>query len=275
MCTNRAKQMIKYINQQWTNFTFNYMRAYGKHCASCCMDKASNKLYHLEYKQGKNLYDYKFHDCIIICDDCNDKLHTVEPKEDWILIKIEDLAYTNGCCQKIKDTGKVCNQKIKTLYHVYHPAHGYKVVGSSCIEMLNSDDKQRVKVINSAILEINKIASKDWIFKKALQTTNDIVFANKDCYYIEIVKNKKQLVANNKFESYNQTFFIKLFKQGDKFCMQIAKNYYQNNFIQKNILANSFEDAKKIAALYLLDHVNKDNPETSIYYSELLKNNSL
>jgi hypothetical protein len=262
MCTHQNTIKTKYVNSKFSLFSNNYMRKYGKHCSKCCSDDLSNKLYVLDYQSEKPLYEYDYSQCVILCDECSTiTANSIEPSTNWILVKIEELDTMNSRCQKHKDNGNICNERVKKEYHVFNPLCGYKVVGSSCIGLLNEEDIKQVRAIEKLYKLISKHLSAPWLnrnytFNSAwLDYKDNQGLYNGPCSYFEISRQIIKLDARKKITKGMQTFFVKVFDDKGTFGIQLARNHYGLNFLEKRVVVNNLQAAKELACILLEMHI--------------------
>ena len=117
------------------------------------------QVHHEIYIIGKAPWDYPPSDCRTLCKGCHARSHNlIEPDRGWTLISIDDLGGLDGVCER-----QGCGTEIRYEHLTYHPAWGYKIVGSTCIEHLTQKDR----LISSNTLKIFRNISKyihstDW-----------------------------------------------------------------------------------------------------------------
>ena len=128
-----------YRNNQWYNFAKIIKNRDNNQCQNCFRseDEVILQVHHNMYYENKKPWEYTISDCTTLCKGCHAREHNlIEPSYGWILISIDDLGNLDGLCER-----KNCNTSIRYEHLAYHPQWGYKIIGSSCIEFLTSEDK--------------------------------------------------------------------------------------------------------------------------------------
>lgn len=128
-----------YFNKDWMQFSAKVQKRDGYKCLKCgkSWKEVVLQTHHKIYKRGLKLWDYSLSDCITLCRGCHAQHHgIIEPQDGWELISIEDLGGMFGTCEK-----KGCGKDIRFEHVIYHPNWGYKVVGSTCVEVLTQEDQ--------------------------------------------------------------------------------------------------------------------------------------
>jgi hypothetical protein len=128
-----------YKNQKWFDFSEQVKKRDGYKCLKCSRsnDETSLQVHHTIYKQNLESWQYNLSDCITLCKGCHAEHHKIiEPQFGWSLIEINDLEEQDGICER-----QNCGHSIRYEHLVYHPEVGYKIVGSSCVELLTREDK--------------------------------------------------------------------------------------------------------------------------------------
>lgn len=128
-----------YVNEKWLEFS-NKVKARDEYsCLQCGRDEPEVMLqvHHELYIEGKPPWAYSLSDCRTLCRGCHARAHNlVEPARGWTLIAVEDLGGLDGVCER-----QGCGNEIRYAHITYHPAWGYKTVGSTCIEHLTQEDR--------------------------------------------------------------------------------------------------------------------------------------
>ena len=150
-----------YVNEKWLEFSGKVKRRDEYRCLQCGRSEPEVVLqvHHEIYIKGKAPWDYPLSDCRTLCKGCHVRSHNlIEPDRGWTLISIDDLGGLDGVCER-----QGCGTEIRYEHLTYHPAWGYKIVGSTCIEHLTQEDR----LISSNVVKIFKNISKyihgtDW-----------------------------------------------------------------------------------------------------------------
>jgi len=143
-----------FINSKWALFCQRVKQRDGHVCLRCGRGEPEVVLqvHHEIYREGKPPWDYALSDCRTLCKGCHAREHgLLEPDHGWRLIAIEDLNGPYGVCER-----RGCGHEIRYAHYAYHPACGYKILGSTCIEHLTREDQ----LLSSRVLKSYKNISK-------------------------------------------------------------------------------------------------------------------
>lgn len=128
-----------YTNAKWYEFANRVKERDSCVCIKCLRNQSEVilQVHHKIYISKLEPWEYALSDCITLCKGCHAREHAIiEPNKGWILISVIDLGAPDGICER-----KGCGTEIRYEHEVYHPAWGYKIVGSSCIDFLTKEDK--------------------------------------------------------------------------------------------------------------------------------------
>ncbi len=128
-----------YINDKWRLFSDKVKRRDGFRCLQCGRgpDEVTLQVHHEHYIEGRAPWDYALSDCRTLCKGCHAREHgQIEPDRGWTLLEIVDLGSLDGVCERHN-----CGNPIRYAHLTYHPAWGYKTVGSTCIEHLTRNEQ--------------------------------------------------------------------------------------------------------------------------------------
>ena len=128
-----------YVNEKWLEFSNRVKWRDECKCLQCGRGEPEVVLqvHHVVYLEGKPPWEYALSDCRTLCKGCHARAHNlVEPARGWTLVAIEDLGGLDGVCER-----RGCGKEIRYAHITYHPAWGYKTVGSTCIEHLTRQDR--------------------------------------------------------------------------------------------------------------------------------------
>lgn len=128
-----------YRNLEWFVFSEVVKSRDNYQCQNCSRNNKEVilQVHHHIYYEGKKPWEYAISDCITLCKGCHAREHgLIEPQYGWTLISIDDLGDLSGICERVN-----CNTPIRYEHLAYHPQWGYKIIGSSCIEFLTTEDK--------------------------------------------------------------------------------------------------------------------------------------
>jgi len=128
-----------YVNDKWQAFAERVKGRDGYRCLRCGRGEPDVVLqvHHEIYVEGRPPWDYPLSDCRTLCKGCHARGHgRIEPDSGWTLIVIEDLGGLDGVCER-----HGCGNEIRYAHLTYHPAWGYKVVGSTCVGHLTRKDR--------------------------------------------------------------------------------------------------------------------------------------
>ncbi len=128
-----------YVNEKWRQFSNRVKGRDGFRCLQCGRSEPEVVLqvHHDIYLEGKPPWEYLLSDCLTLCRGCHAREHDlIEPARGWTLIAIEDLGGLDGVCER-----RGCGHEIRYAHVTYHPAWGYKTVGSTCIQHLTQKDR--------------------------------------------------------------------------------------------------------------------------------------
>lgn len=129
-----------YVNSKWEAFCQRVIHRDKGLCLQCGRGEPEVVLqvHHEVYHDGRAPWDYPLSDCRTLCKGCHAREHgLIEPDRGWRLVAIEDLGGPYAICER-----HGCGHEIRYAYYTYHPAWGYKLVGSTCIEHLTQADRQ-------------------------------------------------------------------------------------------------------------------------------------
>lgn len=240
-----------YSNENWLEFSNKVQSRDGYKCLKCGRKKGEAVLqaHHKLYRPGLKLWDYPPSDCITLCKGCHAQIHgIIEPSSGWILVSIDDLGGDYGTCEK---TG--CNNDIRYEHLIYHPEWGYKVVGSTCVEFLTSEDQYLSHEVVKVYKKISDFITKsEWkvgysknhkkyYFTKFSHHQINIYPLN-NCYlYIIGIKEKgvKWLNYQEPIYAYNKTL-----PQVKELGFIVLKGTITDNIEEKNILRNIYKNTR-------------------------------
>jgi hypothetical protein len=152
-----------YYNENWYDFSNKVKRRDGYKCLKCGRSEPDVVLqtHYKLYRSGLEPWDYALSECLTLCKGCHARVHgLIEPETGWTLISIEDLGDLYGICER-----KGCGNEIRYEHVTYHPAWGYKTVGSTCVEHLTREDQY----LSEEVLKL---------FKKIADFVNDSTWNN-------------------------------------------------------------------------------------------------
>ncbi|OQX03667.1 MAG: hypothetical protein BWK73_38775 [Thiothrix lacustris] len=126
-------------NQKWFEFADKVKQRDGFVCSNC--GKGGNgitlQVHHDSYVIGRMPWEYPVSACHTLCSGCHAREHgIIQPDSGWTLIEINDTGGLNSHCER-----QGCRQEIRYEHVAYHPAWGYMVAGSECINHLTIEDK--------------------------------------------------------------------------------------------------------------------------------------
>lgn len=139
-----------FVNDKWHDFSARVKRRDGHRCLRCSRgaDEVVLQVHHERYIEGKAPWEYALSDCRTLCKGCHAREHQlIEPDSGWTLLAITDLGSPDGVCERHN-----CGNTIRYAHETYHPAWGYKIVGSTCIQHLTKKDQLR----SSRIVQLYK-----------------------------------------------------------------------------------------------------------------------
>lgn len=184
-----------YYNNQWYEFSKSIHHRDNYKCLKC--GRGANEVvlqtHHKIYKPNLKPWEYAKSDCLTLCKGCHAREHNlIEPTSGWILISIDDLGGLDGVCEKIG-----CGNEIRYEHLTYHPKWGYKIVGSTCVEYLTSDDQFLSKKVLAFFNQVSNFVSKyTWEESKTKKGVkfiytnykkNEIrIYGNYDLYAVQI-----------------------------------------------------------------------------------------
>ena len=150
-----------YTNKKWYDFSARVKQRDGYKCLRCERTESDVVLqvHHEIYIKDRPPWEYSLSDCRTLCKGCHAKEHKlIEPDRGWSLILIEDLGGRDGICER-----RNCGNEIRYAHVTYHPAWGYKVVGSTCVAHLTQKDR----LLSGHVIKVYKNISKfvhesDW-----------------------------------------------------------------------------------------------------------------
>ncbi len=128
-----------FVNDKWRAFAERVKARDGHRCMQCGRgpDEVVLQVHHERYIDGRAPWEYPLSDCRTLCKGCHAREHgQVEPDRGWTLLEIVDLGSPEGVCER-----RGCGSPIRYAHHTYHPAWGYKLVGSTCIQHLTRKDQ--------------------------------------------------------------------------------------------------------------------------------------
>ena len=128
-----------FINDKWRLFAERVKQRDGHRCLRCGRGPhdAVLQVHHERYFDGKPPWEYALSDCRTLCKGCHAREHgRIEPDRGWTLLSITDLGSLDGVCERHN-----CGNMIRYAHETYHPAWGYKIVGSTCIQLLTREDR--------------------------------------------------------------------------------------------------------------------------------------
>lgn len=139
-----------FVNDKWRDFSAKVKRRDGHRCLRCSRgaDEVVLQVHHERYIEGKAPWEYALSDCRTLCKGCHAREHQlIEPDSGWTLLAITDLGGLEGICER-----NHCGNTIRYAHQTYHPAAGYKIVGSTCIEHLTREDQ----LLSSSVVRLYK-----------------------------------------------------------------------------------------------------------------------
>ncbi len=128
-----------FINDKWRIFAEKVKRRDGYRCLRCGREthEVVLQVHHERYFEGKAPWEYALSDCLTLCQGCHAREHgQIEPDHGWTLLAITDLGSLDRVCER-----RNCGSMIRYAHETYHPAWGYKVVGSTCVQHLTSKER--------------------------------------------------------------------------------------------------------------------------------------
>ncbi len=231
-----------YYNDNWFEFSEIVQRRDGYRCLKCGRKKGEVVLqtHHKLYKHGLEVWEYPLSDCITLCKGCHSQQHGItEPSDGWTLIAIDDLGGPYGKCEK-----KGCGTEIRYEHLIYHPNCGYKVVGSSCVEILTREDQY----LSQEVLKVFKKIS-DFIQNSYWR----VGYTRKNEKYYFTTYSHHQIRIYGKVDLYSYQIVLK--KKGVKW-------FEFGGFIKaKN---KTFEQVKELGYIVLKGTITDDEEEKII-----------
>lgn len=196
--------------------------------------------HHKIYKHGLEAWEYPLSDCISLCKGCHSQEHgIVEPTDGWTLISVDDLGGLDGICEK-----KGCGNEIRYEHQIYHPNWGYKIVGSTCVEYLTSEDRY----LSTEVVKIFKKIS-DFVENSDLEigfTKND-----KKYYFTTHLHHQIRIYGKENFYSYQ----IAIKEKGEKW-FEFGKFLSAKN--------KTFEQVKELGYIVFKGTITDKNDEKEI-----------
>lgn len=237
------KRSIKlWRNKKWYEFSDKVKARDGFKCLQCGRGDSEVVLqvHHEIYIKDKPPWEYSLSDCRTLCKGCHAKEHRlIEPSRGWTLLLIEDLKDASGVCER-----KNCASPIRYQHLTYHPAWGYKIVGSTCIEYLTQKDI----LLSSHVIESYKNISK---------------FVHTSDWQAGFTKKGKKYISS-KYKHH----LIRIYGEDNKYSFQIVlkekgKRWYN---YQDIINANnkSLVEVKELSYIVLKGTISNDEKEKSL-----------
>lgn len=240
-----------YYNDSWISFSDAVQRRDNYRCVKCGRKKGEIVLqtHHKEYKKGFEPWEYPLSDCISLCKGCHAKEHNlIEPSDGWTLISIDDLGGLYGVCEK-----KGCGNEIRYEHLIYHPAWGYKTVGSTCVEYLTQEDQYlSVEIIKTFRKISDFVKSSAWEIgmtkkgKKYFHTTYSHhqirIYGDVNFYSFQIAlkqKGQKWFNFGDFIKTKNKTL-----EQVKELGYIVLKGTITENYEEKEILRNIYKKIK-------------------------------
>jgi hypothetical protein len=253
-----TKQEIKfYKHEDWIKYSESVKARDHYTCLNCSRtsDEVVLQVHHTYYTPGVKPWDYPLDACETLCKGCHAREHKlIEPNDEWILISIEDLGSQHGNCQKIG-----CGQSIRYEFHIYHPQWGYKIVGSTCIDYLSSDQQLKAGYLLNYYIALNTFLS-DKIECITTEKTQRFLFYQQSFKYnlINIYKT-----------SYGYAF---------KILLRIGKKKYKHKELVEIKINCSLEKARALSFLTLQASLEEDKNKIECLkdiYKEIYKNQKM
>ena len=194
------RQRKVYINKHWENFSYRVMHRDDFKCRHCGRGEPDVVLqvHHQRYVEGHAPWEYALSDCVTLCKGCHAREHgLLEPNSGWSLVLIEDLGGLYGSCER-----QGCGREIRYAHVSYHPKVGYKVIGSSCIELLTQNDQllshEYIKIYKQISKYLHDTRWKTGITKKGKRYLhaeyrhhNIRIYGDEDHYAFQLVLKEK------------------------------------------------------------------------------------
>lgn len=231
-----------YLNKKWQEFAFKIQKRDGFKCVRCgkIQNETILQVHHKVYRNGTNPWEYPVSDCLTLCKGCHALEHDlIEPDFGWILCSISDRGDKTGTCER-----KRCGTSIRYEHEIYHPAWGYKIVGSTCIDYLTQEDQY-----SSA--ETLKLANKISSFLS--ENYWPASHTKKGKKFISTTYKHHKLIIYLDSNPYSYQYALKL--PGEKW------HEYSNFF---NIQNKNVIQAKELAYIHLLGVLSEDSSEKQL-----------
>lgn len=234
-----SRQKNLYTNNNWFEFSQRIRLRDGNKCLKChrSMPDVVLQVHHEIYIPNRRPWEYALSDCSTLCKGCHAREHGyIEPDIGWDLLSIDDLGARIGTCEKYG-----CGNDIRYEHLAYHPQGGYKIVGSTCIELLTREDMQLSHSILSYYKKIsNFVHDSDWYSGRT----------KKDKPYIE-AKHNHHLIRIYGREG-NYAFQVAIKEKGVKF------HHYEKLVPLPN---KSLDEVKELSYIALKGLATEDNEE--------------
>ena len=218
------------------------MRRDGYKCLQCGRGESEVVLqvHHEIYIRGKSPWEYPLSDCRTLCKGCHARAHNlIEPDRGWTLISIDDLGGLDGVCER-----QGCGNEIRYAHFTYHPAWGYKIVGSTCIEHLTQEDR----LLSSNLIKYyNNISN----------------FIHKSNWERGITQKGKKYISG-KYKHHS----IRIYGENDNYSFQLVikeKGVRWHDYGNLVSLRNkSLDEAKELAFIALKGTISEDKKEKTL-----------
>lgn len=271
----------EYRNKEWFALRERYFETYGKRCLKCERgeDEAVIQLHHTFYDHTRKIWEYDLEDFECLCSGCHAREHKIlEPNDGWHLISVDDLGGMFGNCKRQKTLNSPCNHSIRHEHFVYHPDVGYRIVGSTCVDHLVQEDKDKLLEVKEKKDIQSKIQAKYNLFiDKPLHQLNRKPWklGNKKKPYLLRYDGRKEI------EGKSLDICAFFYNSSFNYCIQIYKNNKEVLFertIGKNkgtVSNNVYGDLIQLQKLItLIDLCSKAQMEdktlvATAYYTEI------
>lgn len=231
-----------YVNEKWAEFSEKVKRRDGYKCLQCGRSELEVviQVHHEIYLNGKPPWGYSLSDCRTLCKGCHARVHNlIEPDRGWTLISIDDLGGPDGVCER-----QGCGNEIRYAYLSYHPAWGYKTVGSTCIEHLTQKDR----LLSSHLVKIYKNISK---------------YVHGTAWEAGLTKNGKKYISG-KYKHHS----IRIYGDGNRYAFQLVlkeKGVRWHDYRDTvRTMNKSLDEVKELAFVALKGTVSDNDEEKEL-----------
>jgi len=238
----KKKSKNFYLSKKWIEFTLKVKQRDQFKCCQCGRgeEEVILQVHHQNYIEGKLPWEYLLSDCITLCKGCHARTHSlIEPSQGWTLISIDDLEELEGTCER-----QNCGNKIRYEHLIYHPAYGYKIVGSTCVEYLIEEDQ----ILSNEYIQLYKQISQGF---------------HKIKWFVGYTKKRSRFI----YGKYNH-HVIRIYGSSMKYSFQLVLKEKGVNWHQfKDIIKLPYKDldaVKELAFIVLKGTLSKNEDEKSI-----------